>query len=61
MAIELSNHSGLPWTEVAIADYENAVVHDLRFNAMPPIEHKDFAGQKSLLKVIREKDILLVY
>ena len=42
-------------------DFPRIGRHDLRFNPMPPIEHKDFAGQKSLLKVIKEKDILLVY
>jgi polyphosphate kinase len=34
---------------------------DLRFHTMPPIDHKDFVGQKSLLKVIKAKDVLLIY
>jgi len=42
-------------------DFPRIGRHDLRFNPMPPIEHRDFAGQKSLLKVIKEKDLLLVY
>ncbi len=34
---------------------------DLRFPPMPSVDHEDFAGQKSLLKVIKGKDIMLIY
>ncbi len=34
---------------------------DLRFHPMPPIDHKDFVGQRSLMKVLKVKDVLLIY
>ncbi|MEI6816186.1 MAG: polyphosphate kinase 1 [Bacteroidota bacterium] len=42
-------------------DFPKVGRSELRFHSMPPVDHKDLAGQRSLLKVIKQKDVLLCY
>ncbi len=42
-------------------DFPKVGRSDLRFHPMPPTDHPDFAGQKSLMKVLKEKDVMLIY
>lgn len=42
-------------------DFPNVGRADLRFKSLQPLRHPDLAGQRSIMKVIEKKDVLLHY